>query len=146
MNFANTIPIERSPRDVFRFLAHFKNIPTWNYAILETRPVSDDPVAVGKIYRQTRSVPRRAEETFEITRLEPDPALEIEGEFGPLHGTLTYELRDRGSATLLTNTVELKARGLARFAADASAKRLQQAVAANLRVLKGILEGSPDGV
>jgi carbon monoxide dehydrogenase subunit G len=144
MKFANAITIERPRRNVFGFLAHFENVPTWNYAIVETRPMSDDPVAVGKVYRQIRSIPYRAEETFEVTTLEPDRALEIEGKFGPLHGTLTYELEDRGSATLLTNTVQLEARGLAKIAAAMSGGRLQQAVAANLGSLKKILEGSPD--
>jgi hypothetical protein len=145
MNFANAVTIERSPGDVFSFLAHFENIPTWNYAIVETRPLSDDPVAVGKVYSQTRSIPNRAEETFEITTLEPDLAIEIEGKFGPLYGSLTYELEDRDSATLLTNTVQLEARGLAKIAAAMSARRLQQAVAANLDTLKKVLEGSPSG-
>ena len=107
--------------------------------------MSDDPVAVGKVYRQIRSIPYRAEETFEITTLEPNLAFGIEGRFGPLHGTLTYELEDRGSATLLTNTVQLEARGLAKIAAAMSAGRLQQAVAANLETLKKVLEGSPAG-
>lgn len=107
--------------------------------------MSDGPVAVGKAYRQIRSIPYRAEETFEITTLEPDLALEIEGKFGPLHGTLTYELEDQGSATLLTNTVHREARGLAKIAAAAGASRLQQAMAANLDTLKKVLEGSPAG-
>jgi hypothetical protein len=145
MTFANAITIERPRRAVFGFLARFENIPTWNYAIDETVPVSDDPVAVGKVYRQIRSVPYRAEERFEITTLEPDLALEIKGNFGPLHGTLTYELEDRGSATLLTNTVQLEARGLAKIAAAMSAGRLQQAVTANLDILKKVLEGPADG-
>jgi hypothetical protein len=146
MTFANAITIERPRRDVYWFLAHLENIPTWNYAIDETVPVSDDPVAVGKVYRQIRSVPYRAEERFEITNLEPNLALEIEGKFGPLHETLTYELEDRGSATLLTNTVQLEARGLAKIAAAISVGRLQQAMAANLDILKKILEGRPDGI
>jgi hypothetical protein len=144
MTFANSITIERPRRDVFAFLAHLENIPTWNYAIVETRPVSDDPVGVGKVYHQIRSIPYRASETFEITTLELDLALEIEGKFGPLHGTLTYELEDHGSATLLTNTVQLEARGVAKIAAARSTDRLQQAVAANLGTLKVVLEGSPD--
>jgi hypothetical protein len=58
--------------------------------------------------------------------------------------TLTYELEDRGSATLLTNTVLLEARGLAKIAAAMTAGRLQQGVAANLGTLKEVLEGSPE--
>jgi hypothetical protein len=103
------------------------------------------PRAVGKVYRQTRSIPYRAEETFEIITLEPDLALGIEGKFGPFHGTLTYELEDRGSSTLLKNTVQLEGHGLAKIAAAMSASRLQRAVAANLDTLKKVLEASPAG-
>jgi hypothetical protein len=145
MNFVNAITIDRPLPDVFSFLARSENIPTWNYAIVETGPVSDDPVAVGKVYRQIRSSPYRAEETFEITSLKPDLTLGMEGDFGPLHGTLIYVFEGRGSGTLLTNTVQLEARGLAKITTAVSAGRLQRAVAANLGVLKEVLEGSAHG-
>ena len=142
MNFANAVTIERSPGDVFSFLAHFENIPTWNYAIVETRALSDDPVAVGKSYRQVRSLPRSAEESFEVTLFEPYRALQITGQVGPFIGALTYELEDLGAATRLTNSVHLEARGLAKIAEAISADRIQAAVAANLAVLKEVVEGS----
>jgi hypothetical protein len=31
--FQNTVTIRRAIEDVFAFLAHFENVPTWNYAI-----------------------------------------------------------------------------------------------------------------
>jgi len=38
--FENTVTIQRPVEDVFAFLADFENVPTWNYAILETkRPI-----------------------------------------------------------------------------------------------------------
>jgi carbon monoxide dehydrogenase subunit G len=140
MNFANAVTIERSPQDIFSFLAHFENVPSWNYAIVETQAISDDPVAVGKTYRQIRSIPHRAEETFEVSRFEPDSALQIRGNFGPLYGTLSYELEDHGPATLVTNTVHLEARGPGKIAAAIGADRVQQAVVENLKTLRDILE------
>ncbi len=65
--FENTVTIERPAEDVFAFLADFENVPTWNYAIEETTKTSSGPVGVGTIYRQTRSIPRRSEEGFEVT-------------------------------------------------------------------------------
>ena len=32
MKFTNTVTINRQPAEVFAFLAHFENVPLWNYA------------------------------------------------------------------------------------------------------------------
>jgi uncharacterized protein YndB with AHSA1/START domain len=45
--FENTVTIQRPAEEVFAFLADFENIPTWNYAIDETRKTSAAPVGVG---------------------------------------------------------------------------------------------------
>ena len=101
MEFANTVTIERPAQDVFAFLADFENVPTWNYAIVETRKTSQGPVGVGATYRQIRSVPARSEEEFEVTDFEPDTRLAIRGNLGPLEGTITYELEPAGAGTRL---------------------------------------------
>jgi Pirin C-terminal cupin domain/Polyketide cyclase / dehydrase and lipid transport len=72
--FENTMMIRRSPKDVFAFLADFENIPTWNYAIVETKKTSPGPVGVGTTYRQLRSIPSRSEEGFQVTVFEPPRA------------------------------------------------------------------------
>ena len=142
MNFVNTITIEIPQRDVFSFLAHLENIPRWNYAIVESRPVSEGPVTIGKTYRQIRSSPFRAEELLEISAFDPYHRLQIAGDFGPLHGTLTYELEDRGAATLLTNTADLRAGVPGSVAIAIGRDRIRQSVASNLGVLKALLEGT----
>ena len=65
--FENTVIIGRPIEEVFGFLSDFENVPTWNYAIIETHKVSQGPVGVGTIYQQVRSVPSRSEERFEVT-------------------------------------------------------------------------------
>ena len=44
MQFTNTITIIRRPAEVFAYLAHFENLPRWNYAISDTRKTSSGPV------------------------------------------------------------------------------------------------------
>ena len=61
MQFANTITIARRPAEVFAYLAHFENVPRWNYAISDTRKTSSGPVGVGSRHRQTRTLPTRSE-------------------------------------------------------------------------------------
>ena len=140
MEFSNTVVIERPRHEVFAFVADPENVPAWNYAIEETTKTSDGPVRVGTTFRQTRSIPRRSEETLEVTELEPDRRFEIRGELGPFVGSLSYELEDLGGQTRLTNTAVLEGRGLMKVAGAMAAGRVREAVAANLVTLKELLE------
>ena len=142
MEFSNTVTIERPIHDVFRFVVDLENVPRWNYAIVETRKTTEGPPAVGTTFRQSRSVPKRSEETLRITGLEPDERLEIQGDIGPFVGKLIYEFEEIDGATRLTNTAELEARGIAKLASPIVSGRVRSAVAENLGVLKELLEGS----
>lgn len=140
MKFTNTVTVARAPVDVFAFLAQFEKIPQWNYAISRTWKVSDGPVGVGSTYRQERTVPSRTEEAFEVTEYDPDHRLAIEGTLGPFAARLSYRLEQTGDATLITNDVDLSPTGLTRLVAPLAANRIKSSVAANLDVLKQLLE------
>jgi uncharacterized protein YndB with AHSA1/START domain len=140
MRFTNTITIDRRPAEVFGFLADFENVPLWNYAISETRKISGGAVGVGTRYRQTRTRPTRSDETFEVTGFEPDRRLSIRGALGPFHSEVTYLLTPAEGGTALTNTMDLTPSGPLRLVAPLAAARVKAAVAANLGVLKQILE------
>jgi uncharacterized protein YndB with AHSA1/START domain len=140
MHFENALTIARRPEDVFSYLADFENVPKWNYAITETQKTSQGPVEVGTTYRQTRSIPSPAKETFTVTEFEPQHRLAIHGDLGPFQGTLSYELEPVAEGTLLTNRAALEGKGLAKVAAPLLGGRVGDAVAANLQKLKEILE------
>lgn len=140
MQFTNTITLNRQPIEVFAFLAHFENLPLWNYAISETRRISGGPVGIGSRYRQARTLPTPSEETFTVTEFEPGHRLSIRGALGPFEGDITYLLEPAGDATTLTNTMNLQASGPMRLVAPLAASRIKSAVAANLDTLKDILE------
>ena len=126
---------------MFAFLANFENIPTWNYAISETKKTSPGPVGVGTTYRQLRSIPSRSEEGFQVTVFEPTSRLEIHGDIGPFTATISYLLAPTDDGTRLTNTVDLEpSSGALRLAAPLAASRVKTAVAANLDTLKQLLE------
>jgi Polyketide cyclase / dehydrase and lipid transport len=145
--FQNTLTIQRPVGDVFAFLADFENIPTWNYAILETRKTSPGPVGVGTTYRQLRSIPHRSEEGFEVTVFEPTSRLEVHGEIGPFTATIGYLLAPVGDGTRLVNLVDLEpASGAVRLLAPLATSKVKAAVAANLNALKQTLEASGHGV
>lgn len=140
MKFTNTVTVERAPADVFAFLAEFENIPQWNYAIARTWKVSDGPVGVGSTYHQERLVPNHTEEAFHVTEFEPDRRLAIDGTLGPFTARLTYQLDPSGEATVITNEVDLHASGPARLVAPLATTNIKNSVAANLNVLKRLLE------
>jgi uncharacterized protein YndB with AHSA1/START domain len=140
VHFENTLTIRRTPHEVFEYLAAFENVPRWNYAIVETHKTSEGPVGVGATYRQTRSIPSPAEETFSVTEFEPHSRLAIHGDLGPFQGRLTYELEPVPDGTRLTNEAHLEGKGLAKVAAPLLGGRVGDAVAANLQKLKEILE------
>jgi carbon monoxide dehydrogenase subunit G len=143
--FQNTVTIRREIEDVFAFLADFENVPTWNYAIVETKKTSPGPVAVGTTYRQIRSIPDRSEERFEVTALEPSSRLDVHGNIGHFITTISYLLTPTGDGTRLTNVVDLKlSSGVLRLLAPLAASRVKASVAANLDTLKQVLEtGQP---
>ncbi|MGH3401171.1 MAG: SRPBCC family protein [Streptosporangiaceae bacterium] len=140
--FENIVTIQKPAEEVFAFLADFENIPKWNYAIEETKKASDGPVRVGTRYRQTRSVPGRSVESFEVTVFEPARRLAMYGQVGPFQATISYELEARAGATRLVNHVELDpSKAMLRLAAPLATPRIKAAVAQNLGELRLILEG-----
>ena len=139
--FENTVMIARPIEDVFAFLSDLENIPKWNYAIVETRKISEGPVGVGTTYHQVRSVPSRSEERLEITTYDPPRQLEIRGQLGPFRSRLFYALDTIPEGTRVTNTVEVELRGPGRLLGRVAVPRVREAVAANLRKLKELLEG-----
>jgi carbon monoxide dehydrogenase subunit G len=144
-SFENTVIIQRPVEDVFAFLADFENVPKWNYAIIETRKISPGPVGVGTAYRQTRSVPSRSEEGFEVTVFEPARRLEVQGQIGPFKARTSYLLAPAGSGTRLANAVELESSGLLAVVTPLATSRVKHAVAANLDKLRQLLEGAGQG-
>lgn len=145
MRFSNTITIERSPHDVFEFISDLENVPKWNYAIAETRKVSEGPVGVGTTYRQVRSLPSRSEETLRVIEFEPDRRFAVRGGLGPFEGTLAYGFEEVGGITRLTNEADLQTQGIMKLAAPIASGRVRSAVAANLETLKQLLEREPTG-
>jgi uncharacterized membrane protein len=141
--FENIVTIRKPAEEVFAFLADFENIPMWNYAIEETSKVSAGLVGVGSRYRQTRSVPSRSAEDFEVTVFEPARRLAIHGQIGPFQARISYVLEAVPGATRLVNNVKLDTSPPAlRLVAPLAAPKIKAAVAENLGKLKLVLESS----
>jgi Polyketide cyclase / dehydrase and lipid transport len=140
IRFSNTITISRPQPVVFAYLADFENVPRWNYAIASTRRLDPGPIALGTRYLQVRAVPSHSEEEFEVADFEPDRRLAIRGGLGPFFGELSYTLERSRDATVLTNAAALHAPRRLGLIAPLVTRQVKTAVAANLDVLKQILE------
>lgn len=139
--FQNVVAIRRPPEEVFAFLADFQNVPSWNYAIEQTRKTSVGPAGVGATYRQTRTLPSRNEETFEVTVFESPMRLAVKGQIGPFHARVSYLLNPAAGGTRLANDVELEpSSALLRLMGPLAARQVKAAVARNLGALKELLE------
>jgi uncharacterized protein YndB with AHSA1/START domain len=147
--FQNTVTIARPADEVFAFLADFGNIPAWNYAIARTVQTSPGQARVGATYRQTRTVPRRRDEDFEVTGFAPPSRLAVNGQIGPYNASSSYLLEPTADGTRLTNNVELEpSSALLRPIGPLAVPRVKAAVARNLGMLKQLLEGTrltPEG-
>lgn len=140
MNFTNTVRVERTPHDVFAYLAEFENVPRWNYAIERIWKTSPGPVGVGSTYQQERTVPRHAEESFEVVEFAPDSRIAIAGTLGPFPAHVTYVLQSDAGGTTVVNDVELEVHGPLRAVAPLAIGQVKKSVATNLGVLKQLLE------
>ena len=144
MKFTNTITIDRPPATVFAYLLNLENIPRWNYALSETRQLTPGPPAVGTRYLQTRTIPVHTEESLEIVELIPGKKLTVQGTLNSFPAILSYTLDAADGGTILTNTVDLHPPGPLKLLAPIALGRIKSAVAANLDVLKQLLEQTPD--
>jgi uncharacterized protein YndB with AHSA1/START domain len=141
--FENTVMITRPVEEVFSYLADAENLPQWNYAIEQTTKVSPGPVGVGTIYRQTRTLPSRSQEDFEIVDFQPPSQLALDGTFGPFKGRASYLLEPAVGGAKLTNRWDLQPTSASlRLLGPLAAARVKAAVAENLHALKRILEGA----
>jgi uncharacterized protein YndB with AHSA1/START domain len=143
ITFANTIDIDRQLDEVYDYLVDLEHVPEWNWAISSTRKVTPGPVGVGTQYRQERSVPSRAVEMIEVTRLEPPRRVEVTGRIGPFDAQLTYELAPTNAGTRLTNTAELEPTRPFGLVGGIFAGPIKASVGENLMVLKSVLESRP---
>jgi LSD1 subclass zinc finger protein len=139
-NLENTVMIRKPIEQVFGFLPTSRTSPGGITPSSRLTRSPRGPVGVGTIYQQVRSVPRRSEERFEVTAHNPPRQLAIRGQLGSFPSRLSYALDAVPEGTRVTNSVELKLRGPGRLLGPVAVPRVRDAVAANLRKLKELLE------
>jgi carbon monoxide dehydrogenase subunit G len=137
-----SIFINRSPEDVFTFVAEPTNITAWQADVVSAEPTSEGPSDIGSTVRLTqKSMGRDMVNDLEITIWEPPHRMCFQSTAGPIEFTGCQHCEESGGGTKFTWSIEGEMGGFFKVAEGIVAKQLEKTVGENLDRLKSILEG-----
>ena len=136
MKFANEIDLSVARDAVFAFVADQRNIPKWNYYVVDVRQERGDGPAVGARYFQRRKIDSHH---TAITRMTPGESLTVETVEGVPVFRRNIEFRQTQRGTRLLDSWDL-ATGYPAALELFAVRRIRRAVASNLEKLKQLLE------
>lgn len=136
MRFENEIDLSVARDDVFAFVADQRNIPKWNYYVLDVRQERGDGPAVGARYVQRRKTDSHH---TAITGMAPGESLTVETVEGAPVFRRNIEFRQTRRGTRLVDRWELTS-GYPGVLELFAVRRIRRAVASNLEKLKQLLE------
>ena len=140
-----SIVIQRTPDEVFRFVTEPANSALWQTSILESRQTTSGPMAVRTRARDVRRfLGRRIESEWEVVEHDPPRRSGVRGVSGPIPFTGTYTLEPADGGTRFTARVELDAHGFFKLAEPVLAGIARRELASNLGHLKDLLEAGAD--
>ena len=93
MNYEHELEIERSPEDVYAFLAQPENLPRWQSDVLEVRRESETRFVEVRTF-----VGRRIESTLEVTAATPGGEYSLRSVAGPVRFSVRHFLEPAGES------------------------------------------------
>jgi len=136
MKFANEIDLSVARDAVFAFVADQRNIPLWNYYVVDVRQESGNGPAVGARYLQTR---KTDSQHTAITWMESGESLTVETVQGEPVARRHMEFRQTRAGTRLLDSWVLDT-SYPGVMERLAVRRIRRAVASNLEKLKQLLE------
>jgi len=138
-SFSRTVTIPRPPAEVFPWLFEAHLVPRWTGNLERYEP--SGPIGLGARVRQRLEVSGQTVDVdMEIIRYEPPGGAESRFTTNGIDVVNVYALAPDGSATLLTQSLEAKAKGLtARLLLPAVQPRLERKLTEDLERLRGLL-------
>jgi carbon monoxide dehydrogenase subunit G len=113
LNVKTAIHIERSPHDVFAFIAEPENLPRWDPAIQAVRRKEPGPVGPGSQLRVTAEEGgRQVTIDSEVTEFEADRLFGVAATFSGVPLRLRWRVEPDGGGTRLTTEGEAELRGV----------------------------------
>jgi uncharacterized protein YndB with AHSA1/START domain len=144
VNFQTSVRIHRPVEDVFDYLSDPGNLPHWNSAVRDVRPISISRREVGSTYSMKRELPSgSADNKLEILTLERPTQFAIRTTSGPTPFHYRYDLRSDNGETIVTLEAEVELEGAAALAAPLARRAVKRGVDDNFATLKKILEARP---
>ena len=137
------IEIARPREEVAAFAGEPSNATAWYSNIKSVEWETPPPVAVGSRMRFiARFLGRTLDYTYEVRELDPGRRFVMSTAQGPFPMETTYSWGDAGDgATRMTLRNRGEPSGFARISAPLMARAMRRANEADLRRLKGLLEG-----
>src|SRR5262245_12923463 len=144
--FRVTIDVERSPNDVFVFVAEPRNMPRWYEAVEVVTELAPGTPTRAARYQITRSLPGgRVDNVVEVNASKPTGTVSFESREGPTPFRYRYTIEPNGEASRLTLDADISSEGLPGPLAklDAVATRaFKRGMQDNLAELKRLLESN----
>jgi len=138
-----SIDIDRSPGDVFDFLADMANNPRWQRGMERCVWTSDPPLRLGSTYDQeARFLGKTISSSFEVTEFEPGHRIRIKTTTGSMPIDVTRDVEALSDGTRVSAIVRGDASGIFRLAEPVMKLVVERSVHADYRRLKELLEAS----
>jgi uncharacterized protein YndB with AHSA1/START domain len=136
-----TIVINRSPADVFAFVADGARAREWRPGVLDVEHASGE--GSGAVYRQGVKGPggRRVAADYQVTDYEPPRRLAFKAIAGPVRPTGEYRLDPSGEGTTLSFSLDARLNAIQNLLMGRMVQRSMDAEMAALDRLKAVLEG-----
>lgn len=137
------ILFRRPPAEVAIFAGNPERAPEWYVNIKAVEWKTEPPLAVGsRVAFVAKFLGRKLEYTYEIRELIPGEKLVMSTADGPFPMETTYLWVAEGEGTRMSLRNRGEPSGFAKFTAPLMELMMRRANEADLRKLKGILEGS----
>jgi uncharacterized membrane protein len=137
IEFSNQIVVDRPIGEVFGFVSDFRNVPKWNYYVLDVHKTSEGPLGEGTTFHQVR---KTDEQDFRIVTFQPGRQVTVQT-IPP--SSPAFEMRftfeSEGDRTRINDEWKLDT-GRPALVERLGAGRIKSAVLENLGKLKVLLE------
>ena len=137
-----SVQINRSPQDVFDYVADPANDPNWQGPVESSQWTSEGPPGMGSTQETViKFLGRKIESTAEVTMWDPPNTMGVKSTGGPMdfHGSYGFESTSEGG-TEVTVDFEIEFGGFFKLAEGLVGKQLEKQLDTDFDALKLLLE------
>ncbi len=110
---AESVVVDRTPDEVYRYVADLRNEPNWHVDVASVPPETDPIPVIGKTYAlKFKPFMGKTEGTFTVVEVEPGARVVYRADFAGLRPLITYTVEPVGEGARFTRSVEMRPTGL----------------------------------